>query len=802
MKDTSNHNVVVLSEFERVRRGLSPAEGGLLNDCRDLASNRLSKALAAMLDKANDEFFDLAEKAPYRDMQNLYFEAMAQARDRRQLIETSFSRQFVTGFHRAAKGERSNAGASSALELSLVEPDDLEETLAISDIANKLRDVCGKELFALDKRIGVLLHDPELDHTDNPLSPETIASAFMEACQVMDSGVKIKLLFVMLFNKHMQSDIQSLYQEINQYLVEKGILPTIRVGLKKRNETSAANSGLNDFQALAAMAGSAARAPAHVAPIGEDVFAILQQLISRQGGGMGAPAGAGIGSIGAPGAGAPPLQIPVQTPEVVNALSAMQHGNPGVLFGDGAIPSGLAAGLAGSTNVLREIKTTRMAGSMGHIDAMTLDIVAMLFDYILDDRNIPDTMKALIGRLQIPVLKVAMLDKAFFSQKSHPARRLLDTLAEAALGWDADEDQDDRFYRKVDSVIQRILNDFDDDVGIFSEIIEDFTLFLAEEEKRAQELAVQSARVIHEKERAEIAAIMAREEIRKRLAVHHLPYVIRSFLSEWWEGVLRTTYAKKGEDSEAWRTVVGTMDDLIWSVEPKRTPEDRKRLVSLLPGLLKRLQSNMDGAAMPADARDEFFAKLVNCHTAAVKSGLQSDQIAAEDEQEADVDGDTALPPVLEAVTPAEEIMDFVPVELPAEPVHGTAETTPDFPESLDMAAPSTEELTISDVPWQGSLGESGDTFDYQVKGLKRGNWVEFHQDDGSVIRAKLAWISPLKGMYLFTNRLGAKAASITPQALASKFRNGTAHLLDEAPLLDRAVSSLVQGLSQNAVVR
>jgi hypothetical protein len=64
-----------------------------------------------------------------------------------------------------------------------------------------------------------------------------------------------------------------------------------------------------------------------------------------------------------------------------------------------------------------------------------INLIAMVFECILEDRNVPDSLKALIARLQIPMLKVAVLDKSFFSRTSHPARRLLNEIAEAAMGW-------------------------------------------------------------------------------------------------------------------------------------------------------------------------------------------------------------------------------------------------------------------------------------------------------------------------------------------------------------------------------
>ncbi len=139
----------------------------------------------------------------------------------------------------------------------------------------------------------------------------------------------------------------------------------------------------------------------------------------------------------------------LQGAELIGSLTRLQQGDFGVIAG---APVTLDASVlnAGTTNVVRELKSTQIGNSVDQTDATTMDIVAMLFDQIFGDKRVPYALKVLIGRLQIPVVKVAVLDKKFFSKKSHPARRLLDTLGEFALGLDESFDQNSPVYKKLE----------------------------------------------------------------------------------------------------------------------------------------------------------------------------------------------------------------------------------------------------------------------------------------------------------------------------------------------------------------
>lgn len=813
----SRKNVV---EFSRSRTAGESAGASLLNECGELAASRLGEALSKTLKDAANELLERTDQVMGYDMRRLYGEAREFAHDKRDQLESDFRKRFYQRYRREARRERDNPSVAKVdlevAQLSLLTPDELEESLAASTVSNAINNTCGEELFGLSKRMGVLLDDPELQLGDYPLSPEIIGDVVMESLRAQDLPFKARLILVPLINKFLPGKIKLIYQDINRFLIDHKVLPTIRVGVSRRREPMPQAAAAHDESARQASAPQAS---------GADLFALFQQL-------MGAGLGQGMAGVASPGVnpGFPPrapgispsladiagFQAPsahampspgapipgtvapgAPTPgtstldsEVMRTLTRLQRGESTGVF----LP-GFDVGHVGNgqLNVLREIRAAGVTGGMGQMDAMTLDIVAMVFDYILDDRRIPDAMKALIGRLQIPVLKVALLDRSFFSQKSHPARQLLDVFAEASIGWDEEEGHASGLYQHIDELVQRILNQFDDKVDIFAAVLEDFRRFQADEKQRIDELTSQSAQAIHAREQGEIGRIVANDEVQGHLYDQPINDFIRAFLTCHWAPYLALLYTRDGEGGAAWKQAIQTMDDLIWSIKPMLNAQDRKRLVELLPNLLKNLEQGLAALGGTREMRDQFFTGLVKCHAEAVRAGLRD----ANDEA-----GPLPVTPPLPAMPimpemPASNDFEDIPVfsdKLRVDPalVRALADDAP--------PAMALEEITIGDVGWQPRIDADNapDHFDTLVKQLRRGTWIELRQEDGNLAKVKLAWVSPLKGIYLFTNRLGQRAMSINGEGLAAKFREGRVQLIDNVPLMERAVHSLLERLQQS----
>jgi hypothetical protein len=783
--DDMLNNIVMMKNHGQAQLAGATTSPSTLDEIRDLAVVKISEAFSRVLENTASELFDLASKNPSHVMYCLYMDTREQIQAQRDALVSAFRRQWFQRFNQTRRRgylgqpESPNLNAS---EFNLVEPEELELTLASNTISHALRLACSDELPGLERRLGLLLEDPELRLGPNPLGPEIIGETLMDAIKTLPAGNKIKLLLVTRLNTHLPTHIKHVYEEINHLLVKRGVLPTIRIELKRAQAQPAPTSVSEDRD------GEPETPQRGIKPQG-DMFAMLQQLMAmgRIGAGPSLPPLPGSGGIEAANEGE------IETTQVMQRLTRIQHGELSNLPGGNLDPGVLASG---QVNVLRAIKNTGVAGSMGHMDAMTLDIVALMFDYILDDARLPDGMKALIGRLQIPVLKVAMLDKNFFSHKAHPARKLLDTLADAALGWNEQEGHDSPFYNAVDGLVQRVLNEFEDNVDVFKDVLEKLQVFIAEEKRQADERTCHSAQILQSTEQAALARTLALEALQARLLDSDAPGFILLFLQGPWVVHLSSLYLRDGASGKGWAEGLSTIDDLLWSLTPKVTKEERQKLVTLLPNLLKQLDTGIQAAGQSQEERDRFFTNLVKYHSEAVKAGWQGHTTAQHAEE---------LRPEFNFAPSSDPYVfdtpDFHDIPSPARDLETDPRILREISATPDPSADA-EEIVIGDVIGQDQLtlegnGDEGHT-EKLVRQLKRGTWIEFMLDDKSTLRAKLAWVSPLRGTYLFTNRLGERAVSINAAGLAQKLRDGNAKIVDNVALIDRAVSCLFDRLQKS----
>jgi hypothetical protein len=432
--------------------------------------------------------------------------------------------------------------------------------------------------------------------------------------------------------------------------------------------------------------------------------------------------------------------MPVADPRLLHYLDALQAGGGTVSH------FGLYAPEAdGTDNVLRKLRDREEIRRAPEPDRATVDVLAEVFDYVFADQAIPMQMKVILGRMQIPVLKAAMIDRDFFMSQEHPARKLVDTLAHASVGWTPDQGEQDPLYQRIEHTVQRVLTEFEDDLSLFSALLAEFTEFLFETEQQAQARNEPVAQHEVSKEALQSALAQADELVHARIqalpAGLPLAPFLTPFLTHQWREVIARAWLADSTKPGAYAAVLSTMDQLIWSTQPKTTSEDRQRLVAVLPELVRTLNTELDAMHWDGEARATFTKRLISTHMLAIRMKAAPAQDAQTANQEA---------------------------------------------ESSDQALVALEQRRAA------KRAARDDAHDAAARELTRGQWFEVREGGATTFRCKLQWISPMRTRFLFTNREGFDAFVRSEREVASMLRMGSLSTIDQSPIVARALDKLL----------
>lgn len=511
-------------------------------------------------------------------------------------------------------------------------------------------------------------------------------------------------------------------------------------------------------------------------------FYTLQELLS------------GYRGASAAGGGTASTQIPASfvADEVIGALTALQseHHLP--------LPQGAQAGpeLLDLRVALRGALAGLPGGAPGRelarADEDVIDIVSMLFDFILDDPTVPDRTKALLARLQIPMVKVAMLDKSFFSSRQHPARQLLNQLAQTTMMATGDSAQiQEELYRNTARAVDRVLQEFENDVTVFESVLEEFLAASAPPAPAAIEEAAMPAQ-----DPLEAARTRVRDEILRRVGSREIPDRVMALLRDAWAEALTETLLNEGPDSGAWRAGLEVVDQVLWSIEPKAGYEERKRLIDAIPHLLRGLREGLARVSVSSKELSGYFQALQECHIECIKGPGAPSPLPAPRPM---------LQPSIPAPAPAPEVGRVIPLPpLPTPPETDDLGRGPLDEHRLEEADRDWDAGSVEEIVLQGGaqpeepgvvVPPEDDEYLRQVRALAIGTWMEFTDPDGKRIRAKLSTRIERAGKYIFVNRAGFKVAEKTVASLMVEMRRGTASIMDDSQLFDKALEAVISNL-------
>lgn len=718
----------------------------LFEALRRASVSHLQGVLSRTLVKVDDWLFELAQKDGASST-SPHLDAMRSLRHSRAPIERAFNAHFEKGFDGLLR--RLAPLQNARVELSLLDDSQLEAQLASEVLIDAVERAHGPALKAVDQRFAAMVGVRQLEAEVNPISARNFAQAIQASQSDVVLAENVRVVFFKHFERELTESLGILLTELNERLVAAGILPEL--GNPKPAEpqyaaTAAQAQAQKQRQAQAQQA--APRPQAYSEQAQADDRAMFDALcgllrswrpqhepLSRS-----APSGnAGVG---------PRSMAPS---ELVSVLSLLQPQVPR------AVQEAMGRPEASLSMLLKQemLTNAHQLGlpadqvRIGHEDEDAVDLVGMLFDVLFDERDFEAQARTLISRLVVPYVKAAVLDRRLFQYKTHPARRLLNSLAEAVEGNKGEGPQERELLGKAEETVDRLVSEFNEDIAIFETLEQELRAFLEQHRRRIELAERRATEAQRGQERLEQARTLAASELSKRIEAREVPPVLGEFLGRAWTHHLSMIALREGPESASWNAALGVADGLV----------------DLLPGEGK--------TARPP-------APVVNNLREPLEHVLASSGIT----------GEAAYETLRGLVAAIESVQQ-----------HAKAGTAP---ETAPATAYGVESLPQEIKPLL-SLVSDKDRFDYDaedlpaIRALKVGAWIDLAGEDGRLHPAKLSWLSPISARLMFVNRRGVRVLVASVEELAAMKKEGKLALRAHDQVFDQALHR-VMGRLQNDV--
>ncbi len=592
----------------QVTRALPP----IVKQVRDNSLSILINQLTEFFVSCDDLFFELAGKAGTNKEQNDFFDTMREIRLSKKQCIAQFKQHFELLFSTLPSATQTpvfshqEASTQSAFEgLGLVGNDEMEKSVALSSTISKARNDCQESLYHLVLRLDFLMSNIDINESNNPLDPAQICEAFSKSTDFIDLTLQNRIIFFKQFDRIVARKLNKIVNLANEFLINAGILPQIKPNARVQQATP------QDKKNVAAQP-SNPKETSHSNQVGHANNQLMESQISA----AAARATPGFSELS----------------QLLSSFQSTENPSPGLLSrfqfnGPPIEQDQLIQGLTyaqvqrpydsdSGRNYIRDIVQTilrpsspdKEGKSLEEPDENVINLVAMFFDFVLDDQNLPVTVQALIGRLQIPILKVALKDKTFFEDTNHPARLLINKLAESSVGLDSqDKEKQDTLLSLIQLIVQEIHDKYDGSLGIFKEQLTLLESQLATEQRRAKVIERRTSEAALGQAKTEKARSVVRETISERIKDAPLPPSVSELLVKHWHKFLLSNHLRHGIQSPEWLDSVQVIDDIIWVIQPHTDSKSQQRAMKLVPHLTNRIQSGIK----KANAQNEEWNALL-----------------------------------------------------------------------------------------------------------------------------------------------------------------------------------------------
>ena len=743
-----------------------------MDGCHEMALDHLQPFIQKMFENCHIALLEFAEKAQSSASQIRFMEAGNIVRKNRESIESLFYRELKQGFTHFKR--ISNQGATtgraefhglggSEEQLTLISKEDTDIQVAIQNMVSSASLGSTQELTGIKQRLAVLNHGRKLTEKQIPAGPDALARAFHHAARDLVLEHESKLIVYLLFDKFVLSNTCPLYEKYNERLLKAGLLQNLKYEARKNPDSPLPRHKTEPQAAQKTVDRSSAagdRTAAGSQSLGDELIDnILELMAQRNPDVRHAP------------------ENPVPQTELVSAIHNVQQNIDSNEAPTRAAPTTAESVASGRTvaNMVANLSAERELLFQGldrrrlpAADTQMIDLVGMMFEYMLNDDEIPNVAKAELSRLHTPYLKVAILDNTFFTDNSHPAHELLNELVRVSAHWVFEDNLDRGIFPCIHKIVMRIILDFKNDLNIFTELQDILHANLHDLDNKAVVIEKHSRQAVEGKEKLETARLRADSEIRATVNNHNIPGAIRQMLGDVWHDKLMFIYLREpdADQSDIWRLAIQTIESILWCVEPRTTVEEQTALQECHAEVVKQIRQSIDTLSAYGSSDIASEIALIKAYTQAAINTLDLSANPVNKDEDAVLAGPQQDNPVA-SESDTETVQSII--------TEGTEEQQNS---GCKMDTPTAEAKAAMD----------------ELDGAPFGTWFRISDGPGQApVNVKLSWYSQISGNYMFVNTMGIKVAIKKRIELIDLLVSGQAEIIDQEqrPLIQRAMETI-----------
>ncbi len=721
--------------------------GSLLDALQKRVLDSVVPALDSSLSELDDYLFDRSQSGE----EALGMLALREMRRVRADMSKTFRQSVADRFRELRKRHAPEDGEAAGLGLSLLSDQDLEQQLAVDQLAQSVLRNALPAFEVATQRLCVVVGQPQMEPNANPLGPAFLAVALGKAMGQLEIEAELRIVIFKFFERALGEVLAELYDRCNGLMASAGVLPELRASGKtqhaagkhhpKRPEShaeeaaqvaaqAAMQAAYQDNQVARRMPAQAGWDTAQVQINAADQALFASMLGQLQG-------WRNVNNVAPQHDSAGPATT-LSTHDLLSILSLMQREADPVSMPStqGGKPQSFAGQLRQQmAQSARKLGVASDNVTLDGLDGDAVDLVALLFDVLLDGPQYNSNIRQKIGRMLVPFVKVAVKDRRMFLYKEHPARRLLNTVAEACEGNRGEAPQEQELLDHVDHTIDRLVSEFNEDVAIFEALEQDLRMYMAQHRKRFELAEKRTTEAHRGRERLEQARTEVSTDLEQHRGGRELPSVIDEFISTHGQHHLTQIVLRDGRDSARYQDALQGIDALLLAVD-----------------------GAMHGLVVPLPEA-ELLAILAS-------AGCVGE------------DGQAAL----EALA---DIISRLSVG------QATIASDERIPAPIVLAEPPPPPTPQLEVVGGTEAVVCDDNLLTRVSKLKVGDWLQLQSADGQFAPAKVSWISPISARLLLVNRRGIRVLVASVRELAVMAALGKITLRDGEAAFDDAMHQM-----------